>query len=544
MVMCMESLAAGVADLILRNGKVWTQNPTMPVAQAVACFEGRILAVGSNEQMERLAAPGAQVIDLQGRLLVPGFNDAHIHFYEGGARLSGVQLRDARSEAELRERIGQFASKLPKGTWITGGDWDHENFSPVRLPTRWLIDPVTAEHPVFVSRLDGHMGLANSLALKLAGITRETPDPPGGLIVRDQKGEPTGVLKDTAMDAVWRVIPPPGPTEIEKAVRAAMRHANRHGITSVHDVSASPEVLAVYQKLQASGELTVRIYGLQPLQSWQRLAAVGIRAGFGSDKLRIGGLKGFADGSLGSGTAWFFEPYLDEPGNRGLPSGDLVSPERMREDLRGADAAGLQLAIHAIGDRANSVVLEQFEAVVKANGPRDRRLRIEHAQHLRPQDMARLARLGVIASMQPYHAIDDGRWAERRIGLERAKSTYAFRSLLDVGVRLAFGSDWFVAPIDPIQGIYAAVTRRTLDGKHPDGWIPQERIRVAQAIAAYTLGGAYASFEEKQKGSIEPGKAADLVALSEDILEIAAERINRVRVVLTIFDGKVVYRAP
>lgn len=441
MVMCMESLAAGVADLILRNGKVWTQNPTMPVAQAVACFEGRILAVGSNEQMERLAAPGAEVIDLQGRLLLPGFNDAHIHFYEGGVRLSGVQLRDARSEAELRERIGQFASKLPKGTWITGGDWDHENFSPVRLPTRWLIDPVTAEHPVFVSRLDGHMGLANSLALKLAGITRETPDPPGGLIVRDQKGEPTGVLKDTAMDAVWRVIPPPGPTEIEKAVRAAMRHANRHGITSVHDVSASPEVLAVYQKLQASGQLTVRIYGLQPLQSWQRLAAVGIRAGFGSDKLRIGGLKGFADGSLGSGTAWFFEPYLDEPGNRGLPSGDLVSPERMREDLRGADAAGLQLAIHAIGDRANSVVLEQFEAVVKANGPRDRRLRIEHAQHLRPQDMARLARLGVIASMQPYHAIDDGRWAERRIGGERAKSTYAFRSLLDAGVRLAFGSD-------------------------------------------------------------------------------------------------------
>ncbi|MCC6392325.1 MAG: amidohydrolase [Bryobacterales bacterium] len=532
-----------MADLVLRNGKIWTVNPKQRVAQAVACRGGRILAVGSNDEIAALAGPETTQVDLAGKLLVPGFNDAHVHFSTGGARLSSVQLRDANSEEEFRRRISAFAARHPAGEWITGGDWDHENFTPVRLPERRWIDAVTPGHPVFVNRLDGHMALANSLALQLAGITRETPDPPGGEIVHDAQGEPTGILKDAAMEPVYRVMPDPGAEAMERAVRAAMRYANQHGVTSVQDVSASPDMFRVYQKLLSQGELTVRIYGMQPVRSWQRLAAVGIEAGFGRDKLRIGALKGFSDGSLGSATAWFFEPYTDAPGKRGLPSEEMIPIGKMKDNILGADRAGLQVAIHAIGDRANHEVLSLFEEAILKNGPRDRRFRIEHAQHLRGGDVARFARSGVIASMQPYHAIDDGRWADGKIGPQRAKGTYAFRSLLDAGVTLAFGSDWYVAPMDPVMGIYAAATRRTLDGKRPDGWVPEQKITVEEAIRAYTMGSAYASFEEREKGSVEVGKAADFAVLSEDILEIPASRIDRVKVVLAVMDGRIVFRA-
>jgi predicted amidohydrolase YtcJ len=509
----------------------------------VACRDGRILAVGSNDAVAALAGPGTTQVDLEGKLLLPGFNDAHVHFYIGGTRLSSVQLRDVKSEEEFRRRIAAFAARHTAGEWITGGDWDHENFTPVRLPEREWIDAVTTDHPVFVNRLDGHMALANSLALRLAGITRESPDPPGGAIVRNAQGEPTGILKDAAMEPVYRVMPDPSPAAIERAVRAAMRYANEHGVTSVQDVSASPDVFRVYQKLLSRGELTVRIYGMQPVRSWQRLAAVGIEAGFGGEKLRIGALKGFSDGSLGSATAWFFEPYSDAPGNRGLPSDEMIPIEKMKDNILGADRAGLQVAIHAIGDRANHEVLLMFEEAIRRNGPRDRRFRIEHAQHLRVEDIARFARSGVIASMQPYHAIDDGRWADGKIGPQRAKGTYAFRSLLDAGATLAFGSDWYVAPMDPVMGMYAAVTRRTLDGKHPGGWVPEQKITVEEAIRAYTMGSAYASFEEREKGSVEIGKAADFAVLSEDILAIPASKMDRVRVVLTVMDGHIVFRA-
>lgn len=299
---------APAADLLLRNGKIWTVNPKQPVAEAVAVLRGRIVAVGSEADVVSWKGPATRVVDLKGRLLVPGFNDSHVHFYEGGTRLASVQLRDAKTEAEFRDRIAAFAAKLPRGRWITGGDWDHENFSSAQLPTRQLIDAVAGDHPVFVNRLDGHMALANSVALKLAGITRESKDPPGGMIVRDASGEPAGVLKDAAMDAVYRVMPKASAAEIEEGLRAAMRYANSHGVTSVQDMSASPEVLRVYQSLLARRELTVRIYGMQPLREWQRLAAVGIQAGLGGEMLRIGGLKGFADGSLGSTTAWFSIP--------------------------------------------------------------------------------------------------------------------------------------------------------------------------------------------------------------------------------------------
>ncbi len=528
-------------DLILINGKIWTVNPSQPEAQAVACREGKIVAVGSTAEIRPMAGPQTRVVDLHGKRVVPGFNDAHVHFYSGGSNLTSVHLRDCKSQAEFRERTRQFAAKLPPGRWITGGLWDHESWTPTELPTKELVDDITGDHPLFVRRLDGHMGLANSRALALADISRVTPDPPGGTIVHGPDFQPTGILKDAAMAAVLEKIPPDNPKQIAEAVKAAMEYAASNGVTSVQDMSASPEVLSVYQELLRRGELTVRIYGAQPISTWQRLASVGIRAGLGDEKLKIGLVKGFADGSLGSTTALFFDQYLDQPGSSGLANEDMIPESRMLERVTAADAAGIQVAVHAIGDKANATMLAIFAEAAAKNGPTDRRFRIEHAQHLRPQDIRAFAAQHVIASMQPYHAIDDGRWAEKRIGPERARYAYAFRSLLEAGATLAFGSDWDVAPMEPLMGIYAAATRRTLDGKHPEGWIPEQKITVQEAIRAYTMGSAYASFDEKIKGSIEPGKLADMAVLSEDILEVQPEHIDRLNVVMTIFDGKVIY---
>lgn len=535
------ALAQAPADLVLINGKIWTVNDKQPEAEAVAILGNRIAAVGSTQEIRKWIGESTKVIDLQGKRVAPGFNDSHAHFLDGGRGLASVQLRDAKTPEEFRNRIRDFAAKSLKGRWVLNGNWDHENWNPPNLPARQLIDAVTPDNPVFINRLDGHMCLANSLALKLAGVTRETPDPPGGTIVRDASGEPTGVLKDAAMSYVYKVIPAPSEDEMAEAIRAAMKYAAENGVTSVQDMSASPDVFAVYQKLLASGELTVRVSGHQPLAEWQRLARAGVRAGFGNDKLKIGALKGFADGSLGSTTALFFDPYLDAPKTSGLPSDEMFPESKMLSNILNADKAGLQIAVHAIGDKANKTILDFFAEVEKQNGQRDRRFRIEHAQHLRPEEIKRFASQRVIASMQPYHAIDDGRWAENRIGPQRAKGTYAFRSLLDAGAMLAFGSDWFVAPMEPMMGIYAAVTRRTLDGKRPQGWVPEQKITVAEAVRAYTMGSAYASFDEKIKGSIEPGKLADLAVLSTDIFKINPIEIEKAKVVMTIFDGKVIY---
>ena len=535
-------LAQPAASLILIHGRIWTGVRAEPEAQAVACLGDRIVAVGPDAGIERWRGPRTQVIDLAGRRVVPGFNDSHVHFFPGGQALSSVQLREARSETEFRDRIAAYAARIPAGRWITEGEWDHENWTPSRLPTRQLIDPVTAGHPVFVSRLDGHTALANSLALKLAHVDRTTPDPPGGVIVRDASGEPTGVLKDAAQGLVERVMPEPDESQITEAVEAAMRYANEHGVTSVQDMSAAPNVFRVYQKLLHEGRLTVRISGHQPLASWQHLAGIGLLADFGSETLHIGGLKGFADGSLGSTTALFFHPYLDAPQTSGIANAEMIPPEKMERHILDADRAGLQVAVHAIGDRANAMILDMYEAAEKQNGPRDRRFRIEHAQHLRQQDIPRFAALHVIASMQPYHLIDDGRWAAKRVGPEVLRGTYAFRSLLDTGAVLAFGSDWPVAPMDALMGIYAAATRRTLDEKNPGGWIPEQKISVAEALRAYTWGSAYASFEEKIKGTIEPGKLADMAVLSQDILSIPPETIRDVHVEETVLGGRVVYQ--
>src|SRR5438105_3811957 len=531
------------ADLVIINAKVHTMDRSQPIAEAVAVLGNRIIAIGSNDEIKKLAGANTKVIDAKGRLVLPGFNDAHVHFMSGGFQLSSVDLRDANTPQEFAERIRDFAAKIPKGRWITGGDWDHERWPEAQLPVKELIDRYTPDTPVFVNRLDGHMALANSLALKLAGVTLETKDPDGGVIVRDSKtGEPTGILKDAAQSFVWKVIPAASFEEKLAAARAASNHAASLGVTSVQDMSASADV-GVYQALLDRGELKNRIYAVWPLPRWENLARTGVRAHFGSAMLRTGGLKGFADGSLGSTTALFFEPYLDAPSTSGIPSDEMFPEGAMLERVRGADRAGLQVIIHAIGDRANDNILSIYERVEKEDGDRDRRFRIEHAQHLRPQDIPRFARDKVIASMQPYHAIDDGRWAEKRIGHERAKTTYAFRSLLDSGATLAFGTDWTVAPLNPMLSIYASVTRRTLDGKNPNGWIPEQKISVEEAVRAYTVGSAYAEFQENEKGTIAPGKLADLVILTQDIFKIDPKEIEKVKVAMTIMDGRVVFVA-
>jgi hypothetical protein len=537
-------------DLVLVHGKIWTENAQQAEAQALAIKGNRIAAVGSDESILKLSGPHTKVVDLKGRRVVPGFNDAHVHFYMGGDGLTSVQLHEATSPEEFRKLIANFTSKK-KGEWILNGNWDHERWIPPQLPTHQLIDDVTPENPVFVNRSDGHMCLANALAMKLAGVDKTTKDVPGGVIVRDAEGNPTGIFKDAAKSLIERVMPQPSQEHIINSILAAQEYAARNGVTSVQDmgiytaqgVDATVEVIRAYQILQKQGKLKIRISTHIPLPEWRRDASAGVMAALGNDMIRVGALKSFADGSLGSTTAWFSEPYTDAPETSGIPSDELLHPDRMFENMKQADAAGLQIAVHAIGDRANNSILNLFEHLEKENPSWDRRLRIEHAQHLRAADIPRFAQLQVIASVQPYHAIDDGRWAEKRIGPERVKTTYAFRSLLNAKVVLAFGSDWFVAPISPLMGIYAATTRRTLDGKHPDGWVPEQRISVPEAVHAYTMGSAYAAMEESIKGSLEPGKLADLAVLSDDIFHISPVQIENTKVDTTIFDGQVIFES-
>ncbi len=526
------------ADLVILNGKVWTVDPAHPRAEAVAIVGERVAAVGTTAEIRSWIGPATRTINANGKSVLPGFIDAHVHFSSGGAEISGVQLRDAATPAEFARRIGEHARRLPKGEWILGGTWDHEQWGGT-LPTHEWIDKLTPDNPVFVSRYDGHMALANRPALRLAGVTRDTPTPPGGTIVKDAQGSPTGLLKDAAMALVDRVIPEPSEEQRLRAIRAAMAEARRFGVTGIHDISSTEDVRA-YQKLAARGELTLRVYCITPIQQWEAPARAGILAGFGNQWIHLGALKGFADGSLGSTTALFFEPYNDAPETSGLLNAMMLPEGNMLKMALGADRAGLQLAIHAIGDKANRIILDIYAEVEKQDGPRERRLRIEHAQHVRPQDFADFVRLGVIASVQPYHAIDDGRWAEKRIGHERCKTSYAFRAFLDQGARLAFGSDWTVAPLNPLLGIYAAVTRATVDGKNPGGWFPEQKISLAKAIEAYTMGSAYAEFRENEKGSLAPGKLADVVVLGADLFAIPPEKIRDVKVRATLIGGKIV----
>ena len=538
----------GQVDMVAVHGKVWTEDPRNPEVEAMAIAGHRIVAVGTEAEMRKLAGPKTQVMDLQGRRVVPGFNDAHVHFFWGGQGLASVQLTDARSKEEFTRRIAEFSKTRPQGEWIVDGNWDEQKWSPVELPTHDWIDTISPNNPVWLQRSDGHMTLANALAMKLAGITKNTPDVPGGTIGRDKDGNPTGIFKDAAKDLVERVIPPPSDAQVDAALLAAQKYALDNGVTSVQDMGFTgahgadlqARVVRGYQRLIAQGKWKVRVSARFPLDEGARLRNLGLMTNFGNDTLVVGSLKAFADGSLGSATAWFVQPFDDQPTNSGSPTEQLSHPEEFYAKLQAADLAGNHVAVHAIGDLANKTILDLFERLEKEDGPADRRLRIEHAQHLRREDIPRFARLHVIASVQPYHCIDDGRWAETRIGHERAATTYAFRSLLDAGAILALGTDWFVAPMNPMTTIYAATTRRTLDGKHPDGWFPEQKLTVEQSVHAYTVGSAFAESQDDIKGSLVPGMLADFDVLSDDIFKIDPVAIEKVKIVATVLGGEIV----
>jgi predicted amidohydrolase YtcJ len=526
-----------VADQVI-IGKTWTGNDDQPWAEAFAIINDSIVAVGSKNEISQWIGDKTTTWEAApDNLIVPGFIDCHTHFMEGGFALASVHLRDAKTPEEFIQRIKSFAQSQPKGTWITHGDWDHENWGG-ELPTRHWIDSVTKDHPVWINRLDGHMSLANSAALKLAGIDESVQEVMGGTLVRDSKKKITGVFKDNAMSLIDRVVPDATEEQKNQALIAAMNYVAERGITSVHNMSGFMEV---FERAHRNKQLKTRIYAGMPLSQWRLLAEKIKQQGRGDKWLRIGGLKEFVDGSLGSHTAAFFKPFEDTPSD----SGFFITPEaELYKRIKSADSAGLQVMTHAIGDKAIHTLLNIYERVIKENGEKDRRFRIEHAQHIHPKDIARFAALSVIPSMQPYHAIDDGRWAEKVIGKERIKTTYAFRSLLDANARLAFGSDWFVAPPTPLEGIYAAVTRQTLDGKNPDGWVPEQKIKVSEAVKAYTVNAAYASFEENIKGSLETGKLADFVVLDKNIFEISPAEIRNVNVLRTVVGGTAVWVRP
>ena len=527
------------AEIVVLNAKIWTMDADHPQAQAMACADGRILEVGQDPQMQRYIGPSTRVLRLQGKRVLPGFIDNHVHFVSGGFQLLGLDLRPARTPDEFIRLIRDRAEKNP-GAWVTGGDWDHENWPDAPLPRKEWIDAVTAQTPVFVARFDGHMGLANSLALRLAGITRNTADPAGGEIVRDPStGEPTGILKDEAMTVVYQLVPDATAQEREQAALAALNEAKKYGVTSLQDLSSAEDV-AVYQKLRQTGLLTARINCRLPISEIDAVLRTGISSGLGDEWIRIGGLKAFADGSLGSSTALFYQPYEQDPNTYGLAS-DVLLDGRLEKWILSADRHRLQVSTHAIGDSANGRVLDFYAQCAQNNEPSDRRHRIEHAQHLAPADLSRFAELGVIAAVHPYHLIDDGRWAAKRIGQARCRQAYPIRSLLDHGAKVSFGTDWTVAPLNPLWGLYAAVTRRTLDGKNPDGWIPEQKITLPEAIRCYTVNSAFCTYEEHIKGCLKPGYLADWVVLSEDIINLDPVRLWDVKVEMTVVGGKVVY---
>ena len=542
-------------SLVLINANIHTLDPALPHAQALIAQNGRLRAIGSNRDIRDLAdreMPGVKVMDLDGRTVLPGFIDAHTHLLAGGFALQTVDLRGCAGPDEFVRRIADRALTTQPGGWVKGGGWDQETWPAAPLPHKDWIDAITGSIPVFVTRSDLHIGLANSAALQAAGITAGTPDPAGGEIYRDpDTGEPTGILKDAAIRLLDAAMPKPTPTEQAGALRLALRLAASRGVTSVQDITdwGNPawSEWNMFQEFRRQGKLTCRIYARLPLIDWDRRRddLPRFRTGPAADPwLRFGGLKGFTDGSLGGRTAYFFDPYDDAPDYRGLLQEEMLPEGAMERRIREADLAGIPVSVHAIGDRANSILLDIFAGVARANGPRDRRSRIEHAQHLREEDIQRMAELGIIASVQPAHIIDDGGWAERRIGPERCRLTYAFRSLAAAGVRLAGGSDWPVAPLDPLLGIQAAVTRCTADGLFPDGWHPEQRMTVDQAIHAFTLGAAYAEFAEAEKGSLTPGKFADCVVLSADPYAVSAATVREIRVLSTIAGGNVVYKDP
>lgn len=527
------------ADRIYINVVVWTGEDGGQQYSAIGLKDSIVLFVGDDYNV--YAGRETEIIDVGGQFIVPGFIDNHTHFLSGGFQLASVDLRSATTKQAFIDSIKTFAQRLPEGRWILGGDWDHEVWGG-ELPDRSWIDSFTRDIPVFVNRYDGHMALANTAALKIAGITENTKAPAGGEIQR-RKGSniPTGLLRDEAMDLVSAKIPPFTDAMMDENLDRAIQEAWRNGVTQIHDMGSYGGWidLDTYRRAKANNKLGIRVYSFVALRTWAKLDSLIKKEGKGDDRLFWGGLKGFVDGSLGSTTAWFYEPYLDAPNTSGLLVSDTAW---LRRQILSADSAGLQLAIHAIGDRANDWLLDVYASALASSRHKDKRFRIEHAQHLSAAALPRFHELGVIPSMQPYHAIDDGRWAAKRLDEDRLRRTYAFKSLLNHRAGLTFGSDWTVAPLSPILGIYAAVTRSTLDNKNPDGWYPEEKLTVEEALRAYTVNNAFAGFMENKTGKLLPGYYADIAILSHNLFEIPSEEIKNVRVMRTVVNGKEVYK--
>jgi predicted amidohydrolase YtcJ len=545
-------------SLILFNGKVFVSDKNYTMAQAVAVDGERIVAVGTDEAI-RARYVGEKTIDLQGRLLTPGFNDAHLHFLNGGLSLVRVNFAGATTLAEAKRRIGQRAKELPPGAWVLGRGWDHTLWGGA-WPTKADLDEVAPNNPVFVQRVDGHVSWVNSLALREANVTRATRDPEGGEILRDARGEPSGILKETAAVLVARVVPDPPREEKLQAIERALAEARRYGITSMSDSISGYDTLALYRELLTQGRLTVRVAEWlsmeTPVEELKRQREEFNALKVDPFRIRISAVKGYVDGTLGSRTAAMLAPFSDDPHNSGIPR---MTQEELTRKMVAIDAAGFQIALHAIGDRANRMALEGFVAVKRAREDRGiiiscsgpswaykciniPRHRVEHAQVVAPSDFARFRDLYVVASMQPSHAISDKRWAPDRLGEYRSLGAYSWHTFEAYGVHVPFGTDWPIEPINPYLGLFAAVTRESTDLQPAGGWLPQERLDIKEAIRCYTAEPAYASFEERDKGQIAPGMLADFVVHTRDLLTIPPEEILQTEPALTIFDGRVVYQ--
>lgn len=527
------------ADLIIVNANIWTGDEQQPKAEWIAIVADSIIAIGSDNSMTKYEGSSTQVIDVKGKFISPGFIDTHVHLIDGGFNLLSVQLNDSKSKEDFIAKVANFTKTIPAGTWIVGGQWNTSDWKT--QPTKEWIDKYTPNHPVYLTSQSGHEALVNSLAMELVGITNDVKEVEGGVIKRKESNELTGIFKDNAMTLISSKIPPATDAQIDKALQTAMKHFVQNGVTTIHNMwypAISKGHIEAFERALDSNNLILRVFTLDGLANWDVRAKKVKDNPKHSKWLKINGLKGMFDGALGSHTAAFFEPYSDDPTDSGL---FMLPEEDLYTYVLNADKQGLQVAVHAIGDLAINTLLDVFEKVASENGKRDRRFRVEHVQHIAPSDIKRFAELNVIASMQPYHAIDDGQWVEKVIGSERIKTTYAFNSLLNANAKVAFGSDWWVAPASPLYGIYAAVTRRTLDGKNPEGWIPEQKITVEQALNAYTKNGAYASFEENIKGTLTPGKLADFVILNDDITKVEPINIKNVKVLQTYVAGKKVF---
>ena len=523
------------ADKVYVNGNFWTGDSANPTATVLAIKGDKIIYVGNDASQVN----ATEQIDLNGNMVVPGFTDNHTHFLSAGYGLSSVKLKDAMTKAAFIQRISDFCKTHPGNAWIREGNWDNENWGG-ELPSKEWIDSVSGDHPIFISRYDGHMAFANSKAMQLAGVNASTLSPAGGVVVKNTKGELTGCFKDKAMSLIEKAIPDPTEAELEEYYKAAANYALERGVTHVNDMGSYGGWmdLSTYRRVAQKNNSLIRMYSFVPLATWSRLDSFVQKNGRGDDLLKWGGLKGYVDGSLGSTTAWFHQPYLDDPKSTGLTITDTTD---LRNWVIGADKAGLHVAVHAIGDRANDFILSVYQEAEKINGSRDRRFRVEHAQHVRLEAIDHFANQQVIASMHPFHLVDDGIWAYKRLDTNRLKGTYAIKTMMDKGVTVTFGSDWPVAPVDALFGVYAAVTRRTGDNKNPNGWYPDQKISIDQALRAYTQNNARASFMEGKIGVLKKGYYADFAVLDQDIKKIDPITLKEVKVLRTVLNGKEVF---